>query len=224
MDSFHPGCQPSFDSYIRRYKYNHLQMCFDAIDECDRGLFIACAVPVASPQSSSSSSSSTASLFEGERIVGFCSVDGRAPDPSTRVEFLTPSTMAGTSPRPYLSDLGVSPPHRRRGIGEQLVAACERWTCARGYEKLYLKVEKKNVAAVGFYASLGYDRTNLPWGGESGHAVEGYRWDTTLLLEKSLTLRGVGGTKRTWIKDQLWRPIKERVDQISTKSNTALPI
>ncbi|KAL3787750.1 hypothetical protein ACHAW5_002218 [Stephanodiscus triporus] len=158
------------------------------------------------------------------RILSFAEHRTLEAEISEITDTLMDSFHPGCQPSPYLSDLGVSPPHRRRGIGEQLVAACERWTCARGYEKLYLKVEKKNVAAVGFYSSLGYDRTKLPWGDESGHAVEGYRWDTTLLLEKSLTLRGVGGTKRTWMKDQLWRPIKERVDRISTKSNTAPPI
>ena len=229
MDSFHPDCQPSFDSYIRRYKYNHLQMCFDAIDERDRGLFIACAVPVASPQSllsTSASSSSGASLLEGERIIGFCSVDGRAPDTSTRIDFLTPSTLAGTSPRPYLSDLGISPPHRRRGVGEQLVTACERWTLARGYDKLYLKVEKKNAAAVSFYSSLGYEKTKLPWGDESCNNVGGSRWDTTLLLEKSLRLRGEGGNraKRKWIQDQFWRPKRERSNPNSANSSTTPPI
>lgn len=233
MDSFHPDCQPSFDSYIRRYKYNHLQMCFDAIDERDRGLFIACAVPVASPQSllstsasSSSSSSSGTSLLEGERIIGFCSVDGRTPDTSTRIDFLTPSTLAGTSPRPYLSDLGISPPHRRRGVGEKLVTACERWTLARGYDKLYLKVEKKNAAAVSFYTSLGYQKTKLPWGDGNCNDVGDNRWDTTLLLEKSLKLRGEGVTrsKRTWIRDQFWRPNTERFNPNSAESNTTPPI
>ncbi|KAL3817797.1 hypothetical protein ACHAXA_005830 [Cyclostephanos tholiformis] len=225
MDSFHPGCQPSFDSYIRRYKYNHLLMCFDAIDERDRGLFVACAVPVASSLSTSASSSfGTSSYDKGERIIGFCSVDGRAPDTSTRIDFMTPTTLAGTSPRPYLSDLGVSPSHRRWGIGEQLVTACERWTLARGYDKLYLKVEEKNAAAVSFYSSLDYEETRLPWGNENCNNFGGGRWDATLLLEKSLILRGEGGTraKRSWIKDRFRRPKKEWLNQkISTETSAA---
>ena len=145
MDSFHPNSQYPFDSYIRRYKYNHLKMCFDAIDECDRGLFVACAtIPTESTTSSSTFHT------EGEhKIIGFCSVDGRAPDPSSKLENLSPSTLAGTSPRPYLSDLGVSTIHRRKGIGVMLVQACEQWTHKRGYDKLYLKVEKENASAYG---------------------------------------------------------------------------
>jgi len=200
MDSFHPNSRPTFDSYIRRYKYNHLKMQFDAIEECDRGLFVACAVP-------GSSSSSVQ-----EKIVGFCSVDGRAPDPSCKVEFLTPSTLAGTSPRPYLSDLGVSTKHRRRGIGEKLVYACEQWTYNRGYKQLYLKVEKENKGAVSLYSNMGYSKTKLPWGYQVSN-TEGNRWDTTLLMEKNIdeTIQKKQKRKRTWLKKQLWQPIKNSV-------------
>ena len=198
MDSFHPNSQPTFDAYVRRYKYNHLKMQFDAIEECDRGLFVACAVP----ESSSSM----------EEIVGFCSVDGRDPDPSCKVEFLTPSTLAGTSPRPYLSDLGVSTKHRRRGIGEKLVYACEQWTYNRGYKQLYLKVEKENEGAVTLYSNMGYSKTKLPWGNQVSN-TEGNRWDTTLLMEKNVdgTIQKKQKRKRTWLKKQLWQPIKNSV-------------
>lgn len=213
MDSFHHGSQPTFDSYIRRYKYNHLLMCFDAIDERDRGLFVACAVPA-----------SSSSLEEvEEQIVGFCSVDGRTPDPSCKIEFLTPSTLMGTSPRPYLSDLGVCVVHRRQGIGNKLVHACEQWTIKRGYEKLYLKVEKKNVGGIGLYSALGYKKTKLPWGKDAG-GVDG-RWDTTVLMEKYVndSIQNEG-RKRTWIKNQLWKPIKDSVDRCSARVNNGPPL
>lgn len=214
MNSFHSDSQPTFDSYIRRYKYNHLKMCFDAIEEADRGLFVACAVP----------STPTSFEDEGEQIVGFCSVDGRAPDPSCKIEFLTPSTLAGTSPRPYLSDLGVSTSHRRRGIGEKLARACEQWTHKRGYDKLYLKVEKKNGGGIGLYTSLGYAKTNLPWS-KAAHTSE-VRWDTTLLMEKSLKASSIQkeGKKRTWIKNQLWKPIKESVNRYSSRVHNGPPL
>ena len=193
MEAFHAtggggGPQPTSDSYIRRYKRNHLTMCFDAVGAQHRGLFVACAVPSAaspsqSPSSSPSSSSSSSSSFEGrERIVGFCSVDGRPPDPSRSADSInspTPATLRGASPpRPYLSDLGVSPRHRRRGVGGALVRACERWTIDRGYGTVYLRVEGGNGAAFAFYKSLGYARTRLPRttggaGGAGGVAVVG---------------------------------------------------
>jgi len=215
MDSFHHGSQPTFDSYIKRYKYNHLQMCFDAIPDCDRGLFVACAVPA--------SASSSSLDEEKEQIVGFCSVDGRTPDPSCKIEFLTPSTLAGTSPRPYLSDLGVCVVHRRRGIGNKLVHACEQWTIKRGYEKLYLKVEKKNVGGIGLYSALGYKKTKLPWGKDTG-GVDG-RWDTTVLMEKYVDESMQNERKkRTWIKNQLWKPIKNSVDRCSARVTNGPPL
>ena len=211
MDAFHTHKQPTFDSYIRRYKYNHLKMFFEAINECDRGLFVACAVPV-SPSSSLLESTTTA-FEEKEEIVGFCSVDGRNPDPSCKVEFLTPSTLASNSPRPYLSDLGVSPSHRRRGIGDLLVNECEEWTRKRGHKKLYLKVDEKNVGGMGLYLGMGYTRVKLPWShvGKSGN-----QWDTTILLEKSILNNGDTTTpekqekKREWVKKQS-RSILQRI-------------
>ena len=191
MNSFHPDSKPSFDSYIRRYKYNHIQFCFDAIDECDRGLFVACAAPTTANNISSKSSTAEQQRQQQqqqEEIVGFCSVDGRTPDPSCKIEFLSPSTLAMTSPRPYLSDLGVSTLHRRRGVGELLVRACEQWTQSRGYDTLYLKVEKKNIGAVKFYSGLGYKKTKLPW--EDNDDVVGRSNSRgrleTLLLEKTM--------------------------------------
>ena len=204
MDSFHPDSQPAFDSYIRRYKHNHLQMLFDAIEECDRGLFVACAVDKSSTTNG-----------EEEQIVGFCSVDGRQPDPSCRLENLTPSVLAGTSPRPYLSDLGVMVSHRRQGIGVQLVRACEAWTHRRGYEKLYLKVEKKNAKGVGLYSALGYSETELPW----GKSLPTARWDTSVLMDKSVkdsSMQRKDRRKRTWIKNQL-RRIKNTVNRNSAR-------
>ncbi|KAL9179514.1 hypothetical protein ACHAXT_008804 [Thalassiosira profunda] len=202
MESFHSDSQPAFDSYVRRYKYNHLQMCFDASDESDRGLFVACAVPDSSASD------------EGEQIVGFCSVDGRAPDPSCKLEFLTPSTLAGTSPRPYLSDLGVSPSHRRQGIGEKLVRACEEWTHRRGHKTLYLKVEKKNAGGYGLYSALGYKKTKLPWSSDIAEAAR----NSAVLMEKSVpTAHNGEKRKRTWIKNQLWHLIKKSVDRYAAR-------
>lgn len=217
MNSFHHDSQPTFDSYIRRYKCNHLKMCFDSIAEADRGLFVACAVP-AQPQSASSSAATV-----DEEIVGFCSVDGRTPDPSCRIDFLTPSTLASTSPRPYLSDLGVSVAHRRRGVGDMLVRACEKWTYDRGYKLLYLKVEKDNVGGIGLYKNMGYRKTKLPWDKHQRGASAESRWDKTLLYEKSLddaTLRTRSKKrKRRWIKKQLWEPIKSSVGRYPERTS-----
>lgn len=212
MASFHSQTQqPSFDSYIRRYKSNHLYMCFDAIDESDRGIFVACA-----------SSSSELTCIEDEILVGFCLVDGRPPDPSCKIEFLTPSTLASTSPRPYLSDLGVIPSHRRQGLGELLVQACEGWADKRGYDKLYLKVEESNNPGVRLYEGMGYERTKLPWAARDVDK----RLSSTLLLERSLVSASPSPSerkkkrKRTWIKEQLLGPMMAAL----SSSSSSLPL
>mmetsp|Transcript_12297 Transcript_12297/g.25199 ORF Transcript_12297/g.25199 Transcript_12297/m.25199 type:complete len:462 (+) Transcript_12297:160-1545(+) len=238
MDAFHADSQPAFDSYIRRYKLNHLKMMFDAMDEKDRGLFVACAVPnlqfpAANDLSSPSSQTSIATTSsptsqptqseessrtahtpastiptnlvnatkpsQNEQIIGFCSVDGRTPDPSSKIEFLTPSTLASSAPRPYLSDLGVSPLHRRRGIGESLVNECEKWAMNRGYNTLYLKVDARNEGAMKLYlGSLGYRRVKLPWS-EIGRS--GNQFDMSVLLEKKI----FGSMEKKEMKDRVKR-------------------
>ncbi len=197
MSSFHTDSKPSFDSYIRRYKYNHVRMCFDAIDECDRGLFVACAVPtrpIATSVGSSTGDQQQQLEQQQEQIVGFCSVDGRTPDPFCRVDFLTPSTLAGTSPRPYLSDLGVSKLHRRKGVGNMLVRACENWSWSRGYDRLYLKVENENIAAVGLYSKLGYTKAKLPWNNDSFVVKNPARGGSNaiILMEKTSSNQEIG--------------------------------
>ena len=198
MSAFHPDSNPSFDSYIRRYKAAHLKMCFDAIDESERGLFVAVA---RDPNNQNN-----------ESIVGFCSVDGRPPDPDCRIENLTPSTLARTSPRPYLSDLGVSPLYRRRGIGEELVRACEEWTRERGYAKLYLKVEERNKGGCRLYSGMGYTKTSLPWPPELNDS----RWETPVLMERCLDFdhRKRAKRKRTWLKNNVWAPVKSGVRRV----------
>ena len=182
-------------------------MCFDALHPRDRALLVACATPSTSREG-------------GERIVGFCGVDGRDPDPSCKIEFLSPSALAATSPRPYLSDLGVATAHRRRGVGESLVRACEEWTRRRGHDKLYLKVEEKNEGGMGLYLGMGYRKVVLPW------KNCGSRWEATVLLEKSLRDDASMGRKRRWMKRKsrlvrrIWRDAFTSGGKILRRSST----
>ena len=180
MKAFHPT-PSSYDIYIKNYKLNHLQMCFDAIPTQHRVLLVACSVDESNEQ----------------QIVGFCSVDGRPNDPSSRIEFLTESTLASNCPRPYLSDLGVVPSHRRRGLGQMLVRVCEEWTLERGYDKLYLKVNGNNKGTMKLYKGMGYVKSVLP-GVRNGST----NWGTDVLLEKSL--RGEV-SKRKRLMNRIWR-------------------
>ena len=166
MTAFHPQSTPLFDSYIQRYKYNHLQACFN-LPKSNMGLFVALAV----------------SNTKEESIVGFCCVDGRPNDSSSRVEFVTASTLATTCPRPYLSDLGVLPTHRRNGIGHTLVTSCEQWISSRGYDKLYLKVNQTHTGTLRFYKGIGYVKSVLP---SIRASSGGKQWGNDLLLEKKI--------------------------------------
>lgn len=58
--------------------------------------------------------------------------------------------------RPYLSDLAVADRCRRKGIGTELVKACEEACVEWGYDHLYLKVRMGNLAAQKLYENLGY--------------------------------------------------------------------
>lgn len=139
-----------------------------------------------------------------ETIVGFCCVDGHPNDSSSKVEYLTESTLAFTCPRPYLSDLGVLPSHRRKGIGQTLVAACEEWAISRGWDKMYLKVDERNEGTEKLYEGMGYRRTVLP-GVRVGSGAK--KWGHDVLLEKgigAISNEEAGKEKKKWFRD-IWR-------------------
>ena len=55
-------------------------------------------------------------------------------------------------------------------------------------------------------------------------STEGNRWNTEVLLEKSVTKEQKERRKRTWIKNQVWKPIKESVGRYSARISTAPPL
>ena len=66
-----------------------------------------------------------------------------------------------------LSNLAVSPAARRRGVGRQLVAECEREVLRWRGRELWLEVSLHNTAAMEFYRALGYELVDET----SGHEV-----------------------------------------------------
>ncbi|MGH3200631.1 MAG: GNAT family N-acetyltransferase [Streptosporangiaceae bacterium] len=50
---------------------------------------------------------------------------------------------------------------RGRGLGRQMMEACESWVQARGVPKIQLMVRATNRAVVGFYEHLGYIDANV---------------------------------------------------------------
>ncbi len=57
---------------------------------------------------------------------------------------------------PYISNLAVDPVHRREGIAQRLLLACERTVESWGESDLYLHVLESNTAARRLYAKAGY--------------------------------------------------------------------
>jgi ribosomal protein S18 acetylase RimI-like enzyme len=58
--------------------------------------------------------------------------------------------------RGWLYSVAVSPDHRKRGAGRQLVAHAEQALSGKGCLKIKLQLLQSNAAVAAFYASLGY--------------------------------------------------------------------
>lgn len=58
--------------------------------------------------------------------------------------------------RGWVYYLAVDSTLRGRGLGGQMMAACEAWVRSRGIPKIQLMVRSTNLATVGFYQHLGY--------------------------------------------------------------------
>ncbi len=70
-----------------------------------------------------------------------------------------PAEVTGPAHRPggaVLWDLRVSPDHRRRGIGRQLLAAAEAHARAAGRQVMAVETQDVNAVAGRFYAAAGY--------------------------------------------------------------------
>ncbi len=58
--------------------------------------------------------------------------------------------------RGWINYLAVSPGHRRRGLGLEIMTAVEEKIRARGCPKINLQVRETNVEVIEFYRSIGY--------------------------------------------------------------------
>src|SRR5581483_2619320 len=58
--------------------------------------------------------------------------------------------------RGWIYSVAVSPAHRRRGIGRELVSHAERALISQGCVKINLQILEENGSVSAFYASLGY--------------------------------------------------------------------
>ena len=67
------------------------------------------------------------------------------------------TVMAGyDGHRGWIYSVAVSPAHRRRGVGSQLVCFAERALADKGCVKVNLQIMESNQTVAAFYASLGF--------------------------------------------------------------------
>lgn len=67
--------------------------------------------------------------------------------------------------RPYIANVAVHYRHRRCGLAQQMLLACESISQTWGFRQLYLHVATNNPAAVALYSKAGYQvcGKSLPW-------------------------------------------------------------
>lgn len=63
--------------------------------------------------------------------------------------------------RGWIYYLAVAPTRRGQGLARQLMGEAEAWIAAQGVTRVNLMVRADNAAVVGFYAHLGYRRSDV---------------------------------------------------------------
>ena len=92
-----------------------------------------------------------ARVLEGPEQVGFAAVrEGAHVVAKGRIGGAHEDDWAG------ITDVWVSPDHRRRGLGLVVVAGLLEWAAERGATTAYLQVRGDNHAALGLYERLGF--------------------------------------------------------------------
>ena len=63
--------------------------------------------------------------------------------------------------RGWVYYLAVRDAHRHQGIGRMLMTAAEQWLREAGAVKVQLMVRHENAPVIGFYESVGYERSDV---------------------------------------------------------------
>jgi GNAT superfamily N-acetyltransferase len=70
------------------------------------------------------------------------------------------STAQG-APSAWVEDMVISQHYRASGVGKQLLAEVIAWAKAKGATRAQLLVDIENTSALGYYAHLGWESTQL---------------------------------------------------------------
>jgi len=73
--------------------------------------------------------------------------------------------------RGWVYYLAVDAAQRGRGLGRQMMEACEDWVRSRGIPKIQLMVRATNQGTIGFYEHLGYADSEVV---VLGHRLDGW--------------------------------------------------
>ena len=67
--------------------------------------------------------------------------------------------------RPYIANVAVALSHRRCGLAQHMLLACESISQTWGFKQLYLHVATNNPSAIALYQKIGYQvcSQSLPW-------------------------------------------------------------
>ena len=71
-------------------------------------------------------------------------------------ELLGTAMVGHDGHRGWVYYLAVRSAQQRRGLGRELMRACEQWVADHGVPKIQLMVRQANSDAISFYTSLGY--------------------------------------------------------------------
>ena len=94
------------------------------------------------------------SATAGSKIVGTVEI-------SLRSQFWQPLQPR----RPYIANVAIEPYHRRLGLAQQMLLACESIGKDWGVRRLYLHVATDNPSAIALYRKIGYQiyDKGVPW-------------------------------------------------------------
>ena len=92
-------------------------------------------------------------MLLSENAVGFAVMDGR--------EVLAYGGMMTVLDEGQITNIAVSPEHRRRGFGEAVTRALLDYAAERGIVSVSLEVRESNAAAIALYEKLGFERRGV---------------------------------------------------------------